>query len=30
MMASAIIVDNILDRDLEAARPNQKWLADFT
>lgn len=23
-------VDNILDRDFQADRPNQKWLADFT
>ena len=25
-----MIADNILDRDFEAERPNQKWLADFT
>ena len=28
--APSIIADNILDRDFEADRPNQKWLADFT
>lgn len=26
----SVIADNILDRDLQAERPNQKWLADFT
>ena len=26
----SIIADNLLDRDFEADRPNQKWLADFT
>ncbi|MDO8327917.1 MAG: IS3 family transposase [Cypionkella sp.] len=26
----SLIADNILDRDFEADRPNQKWLADFT
>ena len=26
----SIIADNILDRDFQADRPNQKWLADFT
>ncbi len=26
----AVIADNILDRKFAAARPNQKWLADFT
>lgn len=26
----SIIADNILDRDFQANRPNQKWLADFT
>ena len=26
----SVIADNILDRDFEAERPNQKWLADFT
>ena len=26
----SVIADNILDRDLQADRPNQKWLADFT
>jgi putative transposase len=26
----SIIADNILDRDFDADRPNQKWLADFT
>jgi putative transposase len=26
----SVIADNILDRDFEADRPNQKWLADFT
>ena len=26
----SVIADNILDRDFEAIRPNQKWLADFT
>ena len=25
-----VIADNILDRDFQADRPNQKWLADFT
>lgn len=25
----SVIADNILDRDFEADRPNQKWLADF-
>ncbi|GAA4226714.1 transposase InsO family protein [Sagittula marina] len=25
-----MIADNILDRDFEADRPNQKWLSDFT
>jgi putative transposase len=25
----SVIVDNILDRDFQADRPNQKWLADF-
>ena len=28
--ARSIIADNILDRNFEADRPNQKWLADFT
>ncbi|MFV1876213.1 IS3 family transposase [Nioella sp.] len=26
----SVIADTILDRDFEADRPNQKWLADFT
>lgn len=26
----SVIADNILDRNFEAHRPNQKWLADFT
>ena len=26
----SVIAENILDRDFEADRPNQKWLADFT
>lgn len=26
----SVIADNILDRDFQAGRPNQKWLADFT
>jgi putative transposase len=26
----SVISDNILDRDFQADRPNQKWLADFT
>ena len=26
----SVIADNILDRDFNADRPNQKWLADFT
>jgi putative transposase len=26
----SVIADNILDRDFQADRPNQKWLADFT
>lgn len=26
----SVIAENILDRDLQADRPNQKWLADFT
>lgn len=26
----SIIADNILNRDFQADRPNQKWLADFT
>ena len=26
----SVIADNVLDRDFEADRPNQKWLADFT
>ena len=26
----SLIADNILDRDFQADRPNQKWLADFT
>ncbi len=26
----SVIADNILDRDFEAERPNQKWLANFT
>jgi len=26
----SVIADNILNRDFRAARPNQKWLADFT
>lgn len=26
----SVIADNILNRDFEAERPNQKWLADFT
>ena len=25
-----IVPSNILDRQFEAARPNQKWIADFT
>lgn len=25
----SVIADNILDRDFQADRPNQKWLADF-
>jgi putative transposase len=28
--ARSIIADNVLDRNFEADRPNQKWLADFT
>ena len=28
--ARSVIADNILDRDFQADRPNQKWLADFT
>lgn len=26
----SVIADNVLDRDFEADRPNQKWLADVT
>jgi putative transposase len=26
----SVVADNILDRDFQADRPNQKWLADFT
>lgn len=26
----SVIADNILDRNFQADRPNQKWLADFT
>lgn len=26
----SVIAENILDRDFQADRPNQKWLADFT
>jgi putative transposase len=26
----SVIADNILDRDLDADRPNRKWLADIT
>jgi putative transposase len=26
----SVIADNLLDRDFQADRPNQKWLADFT
>jgi len=26
----SVLADNILDRDFQADRPNQKWLADFT
>ena len=26
----SVIADNILDRDFQTDRPNQKWLADFT
>ena len=26
----SVIADNILDRDFQADRPNQKWLPDFT
>ena len=26
----SVIADNILDRDFQADKPNQKWLADFT
>jgi putative transposase len=26
----SVIADNMLNRDFRAARPNQKWLADFT
>ena len=26
----SVIADNILDRDFQADRPNQKWLVDFT
>ena len=26
----SVIADNVLDRDFQADRPNQKWLADFT
>lgn len=26
----SVIADNILERDFQADRPNQKWLADFT
>jgi putative transposase len=26
----SLIADNLLDRDFQAERPNQKWLADFT
>jgi putative transposase len=28
--ARSVIADNLLDRDFQAGRPNQKWLADFT
>ena len=28
--ARSVIADNLLDRDFQADRPNQKWLADFT
>ena len=28
--ARSVIAANILDRDFQADRPNQKWLADFT
>ena len=28
--ARSVIADNLLDRDFQAARPNQTWLADFT
>ena len=27
---NAIVPSNILDRQIEAERPNQKWIADFT
>ncbi|PJN94484.1 hypothetical protein CNY89_14240 [Amaricoccus sp. HAR-UPW-R2A-40] len=26
----SVIAENILDRDFQADRPNQKWPADFT
>lgn len=26
----SVIADNILDRDFQADKPNQNWLADFT
>jgi len=26
----AVIMPNVLDRQFEAERPNQKWVADFT
>ncbi len=26
----SVIADNILERDFQSDRPNQKWLADFT
>jgi putative transposase len=26
----SVIAENVLDRDFQAERPNQKWLADFT
>ncbi|MBP1804185.1 transposase InsO family protein [Rubellimicrobium aerolatum] len=28
--ARSVIADNLLERDFQAERPNQKWLADFT
>ena len=28
--ARSVIANNLLDRDFQADRPNQKWLADFT